>query len=206
MRFNARICAALNAAEKGMMKLKKAFAVLIALALIVGFGSCKKLADEQAAVASPVPAAEETPAAELPNPIVEVDGPEDFDGLGVIITPHQQADSATYSIIGGTIAQIVFTLDRETFVYRAAMTRDDISGVYELFDALPQSLDLEGGGFKVTVLVRTIDNGRRGALAEWDFDGVKYSFYTQDPTDFESLTDVLLPIIYTDLPFAVCCG
>lgn len=126
--------------------------------------------------------------------------------MGFIITPHQQANSASYSIIGGTVAQIIFTLNNQTFTYRGAVTSDDISGVYETFDPLPQSLDLEGPGFQVSVVVKTIDSGDKGALAEWNYEDVRYSFYTPDKTSFEDLTDVLLPIIYNDLPFAACCG
>ena len=196
-----------NAFGKGRTHLKKAFTILIAVLLIVSFASCKKAADESAVVsASDAAPADSQPETELPNPIVEVEGPADFNDLGFIITPHQQADSATYSIINGSIAQIVFTFNRETYTYRAAQTTADISGVFESFDPLPQSLFLEGPGFKVTVLVRTIGGGERGALAEWELEGVRYSFYTPDRTNFELLTDVLLPIIYTDLPFALCCG
>ena len=157
---------------------------------------------------TPTPAitASAEPSAALPNPIVEVDGPEYFSNLGFIITAHQQASDVVYSIIGGTLAQINFTLDGETFTYRAAATNDDISGVYETFDTPSQPLDLEGPGFTVSVVIRTIGGGEKGALAQWHYEDVEYSFYTPDKTDYESLTDVLLPIIYNDLPFAACCG
>ena len=192
--------------------MKKILSILIALVLVFVFASCKKAIDDQTQADIPTQTAtvmpEVTPQqqAQLPNPIVEVEGSADFSDLGFIITPHQQADQATYSIIGGTIAQIVFTLDGETFTYRGAVTAEDISGVYESFDPLPQSLDLEGPGFKVSVVVKTIDGGAHGALAEWAYEDVRYSFYTADSTDFEQLTDVLLPIVYNDLPFAACCG
>lgn len=192
--------------------MKKVLSIIIALVLIFVFASCKKAIDDQAQSATPTQSAtaapENTPESqvEIPNPIVEVDGSADFSDLGFIITPHQQANSASYSIIGGTVAQIIFTLNNQTFTYRGAVTSDDISGVYETFDPLPQSLDLEGPGFQVSVVVKTIDGGDKGALAEWNYEDVRYSFYTPDKTSFEDLTDVLLPIIYNDLPFAACCG
>lgn len=192
--------------------MKKVLSIIIALVLIFVFASCKKAIDDQAQSATPTQSAtaapENTPESqvEIPNPIVEVDGSADFSDLGFIITPHQQANSASYSIIGGTVAQIIFTLNNQTFTYRGAVTSDDISGVYETFDPLPQSLDLEGPGFQVSVVVKTIDSGDKGALAEWNYEDVRYSFYTPDKTSFEDLTDVLLPIIYNDLPFAACCG
>lgn len=192
--------------------MKKLLTLLVALVIIFVFASCKKIASEQAQATAPLeseaisPEATANPQVELPNPIVEVEGSADFSDLGFIITPHQQAQDARYSIIGGKIAQIVFTLDGETFTYRGAVTTDEISGVYELFDPLPQSLDLEGPGFKVSIVVKTIGGGAKGALAEWSYEDVRYSFYTPDETNFDQLTDVLLPIVYNDLPFAACCG
>lgn len=192
--------------------MKKIVSVVIALILVFAFASCKKLADQQAQTTAPAESAAAAPVAtpepqiEIPNPILEVDGAADFSDLGFIITPHQQAETAGYSIIGGKVAQIIFTLNGQTFTYRGAVTTDDISGVYETFDPDPQSLDLEGPGFKVSIVVKTIDGGEKGALAEWSYEDVRYSFYTPDPTNFDDLTDVLLPIVYNDLPFAACCG
>jgi hypothetical protein len=188
--------------------MKKILSIIIVLMLISVLASCNPATTEQMppASASPAPMATPEPEIELPNPIVAVEGAADFYDLGFIITPHQQADSANYSIIGGKVAQIIFTLDGETFTYRGAVTREDISGVYESFDPLPQSLDLEGPGFKVSVVVKIIDGGARGALAEWSYEDVRYSFYTPDKTVFDDLTDVLLPIVYHDLPFAACSG
>lgn len=190
--------------------MKKILSIVIALVLIFVFASCKKLADEQAAApaqtATAAPEATPEAQAEIPNPIVEVEGSADFSDLGFIITPHQQADSASYSIIGGKVAQINFTLDGKSYTYRGAVTTDDISGVYETFDPDPQSLDLEGPGFKVSLVVKTIDGGASGAVVEWNYEDVRYTFYTPDPTNFDDITDVLLPIVYNDLPFAACCG
>ncbi|MEZ4628408.1 MAG: hypothetical protein R2912_10125 [Eubacteriales bacterium] len=191
--------------------MKRILFVLFAFLFALLLTACAQAADTQpvpspspAPTASPEPTA--APSVALPNPVVEVEDSTDFFDLGFMITPHQQATDVHYSIIDNTIAQIVFSLDRDTFTYRAAISNNDISGVYESFDPLPQSLDLEGAGFKVSVLIRMIDGGDNGALAQWSFEDVRYSFYTADPTDYEALTDVLLPIIYYDLPFATCCG
>ena len=190
--------------------MKKIIPIVCALLLVFSFASCKAAtsAPVQATASAPSPTsvASPEPTAQIPNPIVEVEGPADFSDLGFVITAHQQADSASYSIISGKIAQVVFTLDGQTFTYRGAVTTEDISGVYETFDPDPQSLYLEGPGFKVDVSVKTIDGGEKGALAEWAYEDIRYSFYTPDKTDYEALTDVLLPIIYYDLPFAACCG
>ena len=191
--------------------MKRFIAVSFAVLFMFAFSSCARPAVQQSnSAASPAPSFDVVSAPEpsvaLPNPIVEVEGPEDFSSLGFVITPYQEADSVIYSIIGGKIAQIEFTTDGDAYTYRAAETAEDILGVYESFDPLPQTLDLEGPGFKVSVLIRTIGGGDGGGLAEWEFEGVRYSLYTPDRTGYEALTDVLLPIIYVDLPFATCCG
>jgi hypothetical protein len=192
--------------------MKKVISIVVALVLIFVFASCKKVADVSASstaspavTSSPAPTGSPEASAQIPNPIVEVNGSADFASLGFIITPYQTADSVSYSIIGGTVAQIIFTLTGETYTYRAAKTTEDISGVYETFDE-SQPFDLEGPDFTLNVSVKTINGGADGALATWSYDGINYSFYTPDPTDYEEMTDVLLPILYVDFPFVNCCG
>ena len=172
--------------------MKKAFSILVALVLIFLFASCKQ------------PATDET--TQLPNPIVDVESSADFEPLGVSITAPEGAENVTYSIIAEATAQINFTLDGRAYTYRAAKTTEDISGVYETFDETQETFNLDAADFSVSVLVRTIGGGANGALATWSYDGINYSFYTPDPTDYEEMTDVLLPILYVDFPFVDCCG
>lgn len=186
--------------------MKKFLSIAIALVLIFVFASCKQAAIASAdATAVPATTAAPEPSTQLPNPIVEVEGSADFASLGFIITPYQSAESVHYSIIGGTVAQIVFTLDGETYTYRAAKTAEGISGVYETFDE-SRPFDLEGPDFTLNIGVRTINGGANGALAEWTYEDTRYSFYTPDPSDYDEITDVLLPILYVDFPFVDCCG
>ena len=186
--------------------MKKVLSIVIALVLIFVFASCKMAATESVQESAvPEATASPEPAAQLPNPVVTVNGSADFASLGFVITPYQTAENVTYSIIGGTVAQIVFTLVGETYTYRAAKTTDDISGVYETFDA-SQPFDLEGPDFTLNIGIRTINGGENGALAQWTYEDINYSFYTPDPTDYEEMTDVLLPILYVDFPFVDCCG
>ena len=187
--------------------MKKVIYIVVALVLIFVFASCKKAVDESAlATPSASPAVTSEPAEQLPNPIVPVEGSADFADLGFIITPYQGAEDISYSIISGTIAQINFSLQGESYTYRGAKTTEDISGVYETFDQPAQSLDLDGPDFVLNVSIQTINGGADGALATWEFEDVRYSFYTPDSTDYDEMTDVLLPILYTDFPFAACCG
>jgi hypothetical protein len=180
--------------------MKKIFAIIVAVVLIFVFAACKQ-------DASPAGGSVQTEApaqAELPNPVVEVDGSADFEPLGFTITAPQGSENASYSIISDSIAQIDFTLDRRAYTYRAARTDEDISGVYETFDETEQSIDLEAEDFLVSVRLRTIGGGENGALATWSLDGVMYSMYSPDASDFDSISDAALLAAYADLPFPAC--
>ena len=173
--------------------MKKILSIIIALVLIFLFASCKQ------------PASQEQ-TSQLPNPIVEVDGSADFESLGVTITAPEGAESAAYSIIADTTAQINFALDGRAYTYRAAETEDDISGVHETFDDAQETFNLNAADFSVAVLVRTIDGGAGGALATWSLDGVAYSLYSADASTIESMSDTALLCAYADLPFGACIG
>lgn len=173
--------------------MKKLISVLVALALIFLFASCKQLAPKEQ-------------ASQLPNPIVEVKSSEDFTPLGVSITAPEGAESITYSMIADVTAQINFTLDGRAYAYRAAKTTDDISGVYETFDETQETFDLDATDFTVSVLVRTIGGGASGALATWSLDGVAYSLYSADASTIDSMSDTALLCAYADLPFGACIG
>jgi hypothetical protein len=173
--------------------MKKVISILVALVLIFLFASCKQ------------PASQEQ-TSQLPNPIVEVTGSEDFAPLGVSITAPEGAENVTYSIIADVTAQINFTLEGRAYTYRAAKTTDDISGVYETFDETQETFDLDAADFSVSVLVRTISGGADGALATWSLDEVSYSLYSADDSTIDTMSDTALLCAYADLPFGACIG
>jgi len=180
--------------------MKKIFAVTVAVVLIFVFAACK----QDASPAGDSAQTEAPAQAELPNPVVEVNGSADFEPLGFTITAPQGSENASYSIISDSIAQIDFTLDGRAYTYRAGQTDEDISGVYETFDETEQSIDLEAEDFLVSVRLRTIGGGDSGALATWSLGGVTYSMYSPDASDFDSISDAALLAAYADLPFAAC--
>lgn len=180
--------------------MKKILVITVAVVLIFVFAACRQDVSPAAE-----PAQTETQdQAELPNPVVEVDGSADFEPLGFTISAPEGATDVTYSIIAGSLAQIEFTLDGRSYTYRAAKSEDDISGVYATFDEAEQSIDLETEDFLVTIRMRTIGGGESGALATWDLSGTVYSLYTPDATDFDSIYAVAQIAAYADLPFAAC--
>ena len=169
--------------------MKKVISIIIALALIFLFASCKQLAPQEQ-------------TNQLPNPIVDVNSSEDFASLGVSITAPEGAENVTYSIIAKVTAQINFTLDGRAYTYRAAKTTDDISGVYETFDEEQETFDLDATDFSVSVLVRTINGGANGALATWSLDGVTYSLYSADDSTIDTMSYTATLCANADLPFS----
>lgn len=161
---------------------KKAGAIAVALVLIFLFASCKQERNSQ-----------------IPNPIVEVKGSEDFQPLGVVLTAPQGGEDTRYSIIAETIAQIQFTLDGRAYTYRAAKTMDDVSGVYETFDAA-KSYELTLGGELVAISVSTISGGDGGALARWSYGETSYTLYTPDKTDADTVGALAQSLAGCDLP------
>lgn len=64
-----------------------------------------------------------------PSPFVDVDGPEDFADLKLSITAPEGASEVSYCIAYETTARVDFTLDSHTYIYLAARTDTDLSGV-----------------------------------------------------------------------------
>lgn len=169
---------------------KKAGAIVIALVLIFIFASCKQ----------------ETTAEQLPNPIVEVNGSEDFQTtLGVVLTAPQDAQDVVYSIIAKTTAQIQFTLDGRAYTYRAAKTTDDISGVYDTLDTA-KAYDLALGDEVISISVSTISGGDGGALAKWSSGETSYSLYTPDKADADTVGALSQTLAGNDLPVPALYG
>lgn len=167
---------------------KKAGAIVVALVLIFLFASCKQ-----------------EPGAQLPNPVVEVKGSEDFLTLGIVLTAPQEAQDARYSIIAKTTAQIQFTLGGLACTYRAAKTTDDISGVYDPLDAA-KAYDLTLSGETIPISVSTISGGDGGALARWSYGETSYTLYTPDKTDADTIGALAQTLAGFDLPVPALYG
>ncbi len=160
---------------------KKFFAAALAIALILIFGACGG-ADPAAGQGE-----------QLPNPVVEVEGSAAFSALGCFITVPSGATDARYAIIADEIAQIQFTLERRAYTYRAANTAEDISGVYETFDAA-ETVSLGDASARV----ETIGGGANGALAAWSAGETRYTLYTPDATDASTIGALALTLIEAD--------
>ncbi len=142
----------------------------------------------------------------IANPIVEVTGSEDFLPLGITLSVTDDAERTDYGIISDTVAQILFMYGEREYTYRAAKTIEDISGVYATFDDETDSIELDAGDFIAEITISYIDGGYGGALARWYYVDTQYTLFTPYPTDYDAMSDVVLPLVYGDLPFPACIG
>lgn len=137
---------------------------------------------------------QDEPIAQIPNPVVEVDGPEAFESLGFSVDAPEGAENVRYSIIADQLAQVNFTLAGREYTYRAADTEDDITGVYETFDTEELNIEADGEDWYASVNVRTISGGQRGGVALFDYDPIRYSLYTGDAITAEELSKLAVAL------------
>ena len=78
--------------------------------------------------------------------------------------------------------------------------------MYETFDLATDSIELDAGDFVAEITISYIDGGIGGALARWYYVDTQYTLFTPDPTDYDSMSDAVLPLVYGDLPFPACGG
>lgn len=166
--------------------MKKIFALSVALLL------CAALAAGCAAGSNGGLAPSESPV-QIPNPVTEVESAEAFADLGVSIDAPQNTGEVSYSIIGGTVAQVGFTLDGHAYTYRAAKGEEDISGVYETFaeEALSVNWEFEAKG--VSADIKTAEGG--GRLATWYEAGATYSLWTEDGVSDDAMSSLVLKLV-----------
>ena len=67
---------------------------------------------------------------QIPNPVVDVSYAKDFDRLGISMEAPEGAKNVAYAIIGDKIAEINFEVDGKEYTLRAAISNEDISGLY----------------------------------------------------------------------------
>jgi len=182
-----------------MKKILIALAPLLCLALILSGCGQKAVPPAEptpgAATPSPAPSATETPAASpsspasagLSNPIVPAENAAAFRELGLAFDAPAGASDIKYSIIGGKVAQIVFTLKGQQYTYRAANTDDDISGVSDPFDET-SDISVDGDDWFAIIRVQTRTGG--GALAAWQYLPTMYSLYTEAAVERDEFTSL----------------
>lgn len=132
---------------------------------------------------------------EIANPIKQVNAAADFEALGVYIEAPEGAENVSYSTISGFAAQIRFTLDENEYTFRAALSDEDISGVYAAFNDEAKSISACGEEKSVTIDVKTVkDNG--GALASWRYGDGIFTLFSPTVNDLDQMGDLALALSY----------
>ncbi|MDR1184302.1 MAG: hypothetical protein LBK67_05850 [Coriobacteriales bacterium] len=110
------------------------------IAMVGCSGSEQPASDANAAGNADQPAGDSGNTTELPNPIVEVDGPDAFkQQLGFNLEPDQLGSNPTFSIIDDKIAEVEYGIETDganvQVVARAqkTTTAEDISGINDTF-------------------------------------------------------------------------
>ena len=126
---------------------------------------------------------------EAANPLVTVDGPEDFKKTGVSIEAPLGSEKAVYTIVDGKVAQVEYTLSGLSFVYRGSTKVDGeaLHGIYETFDPEETTFSAESDRWSVTMTIRTVEGGEKGALVLWSHGSANYTLWTPDPVSVDAL-------------------
>ncbi len=134
-----------------------------------------------------------TPGLGIANPMAEVENAAALAQAGVPIDAPEGASDVKYHIIGGTVAQVTFTLGDHAYTYRAALGGEDISGVYATFleEVLTVNWEFETKCIPATVKT-TADGGR---LAAWQDGGASYSLWAVSGPDDDAISAVIRSLI-----------
>ncbi|MDO4270074.1 MAG: stalk domain-containing protein [Eubacteriales bacterium] len=105
------------------------------------------------------------------NAVETQDSAKALADIGLPIDAPTGASIVSYAIIGGNLAQVEFMMDGAAYTYRAAKTKDDISGVYPApFAGVPDSglemTAMPDGGFAG----RWMDGEVQHSLVTFDLD------------------------------------
>ena len=174
----------------GDIKMKKSVFIIglvAALAVAAALAGCAAQKPETPSQPS------ESQNAQISNPIVQYDDASAFESLGIAIDAPKNADGVSYSIIGGELAQVKFTVDGSDYTYRAQKTDEDISGLYVEFEDESVHLDATYDKGCVGVDIKSVKDSE-GKLAVWKLDGTMFALYTESAST-EAIQSVAMQLV-----------
>lgn len=76
-----------------------------------------------------------------------------------------------------------------SFVYRGSTKVDaeELHGIYETFDPEETTFSAESDRWNVTLTIRTVEGGEKGALVLWSHGSANYTLWTPDPVSVDAL-------------------
>lgn len=178
------------------MKKRLCMVMLVAASLLVMTACGTKKTETKAETTAETTTEEE--GTNVVNPMVEVEGPEAFEALGVKLTaPDASTDVKYYTI--EDIAQVDFKFADKEFTARAAKTADDITGLFtEKTEITTQIVGIEDN--TATAAIYTDDAGNTSAVWYWEAAEVQYSLYTPGEIDMEEFTALVMAVADTNMP------
>lgn len=168
--------------------MKRTACIMLALIAMFSMISCAVQADG------------EKNGAMLPNPMVEVENAAAFEKLKLYIDAPVDATDAKYFIISDLIAQVSFKLDGKEYVYRAAHSEEDISGIYATFDDEEQGVEIDGEDWYASLRTRTVAGGAQGTLTTWAYDTAHFSLYNGGSADTKAVNDLAGRLAHVQFP------
>ena len=139
-------------------------------------GCAKEPAPPAQTTAAQTTAATQTESQGMPTPMKEADSVLDFEAIGVHMVLPKEAESPSYYIINGEVADVQFTFDGTEYTYRASDTAQDFAGIFERFKEGVLTETAGSNGQETEVQVKTTESG--GRLASWEWGSTKYTLYT----------------------------
>lgn len=123
------------------------------------------------------------------DPVPEEPSAASLAAMGVPLEAPFGAESVTYSVIGGTAAQVQFTLNGVEYTFRGGPADAEIAAGY---DSVTEEVSIAACGayYSQTTTCRTYADG--GKLALWDFGDLQFTLYAARPDeDFDGIPWVL---------------
>lgn len=130
--------------------------------------------------------------AQLPNPMVEVDGAQAIEAqLSVELPLPAGATTSAAYVIGDEVGQVDFSWNGCAYSYRVKKSEalEDISGMYIDF-AHVESVEFDG--LPVTLSL----NANAEGMTQWFKDGASYTLIVAEGATEDKLFDVLIDILY----------
>lgn len=124
----------------------------------------------------------------LPNPMEEVEDPQDFEKIGVHMIAPPDGTEFKYFIINGEVAEMQFTMDEAVYIWRASDTAEDFAGIFERFKEEIITEEYTDGTYSVQIEIKSTDSGSR--LASWAWGSTKYTLYTPNKVTDAAIKDM----------------
>ena len=107
-------------------------------------------------------------------------------------------------MISDQVAQVRFRFQGLEYTFRAAkeVEGEALHGVYKTFDEVELGIEADGVDWYASVRIRTVEEGRDGALATWDYDPVNYSLWTGDNATAEQVGELAVSLAQSVFPQA----